>query len=112
MKILIKESQYYVLLEQSNDLKRLINVYNQIVAASAGMGTDPDAILKSLDNIKNIDEFSNLLSRFIDGKTGYRSFEEMINQEYERDNYDDIIIVSIKLFVDNSHYDSSQIRFR
>jgi hypothetical protein len=97
MKILVKESQFKVLLEQTNNSGRILNVYNQIVKASMGVGTDPDAILKSLNDIANINEFSKLLTYFKDGKTGYRSFEEMVNQEYERDNYDDIISLINKL---------------
>ena len=93
MRILIKENQYGLLLEQLNiSLK-----YNDIVDASSGPGTDPDKILNALNNIKDVKEFKTLLSMFKDKKTGYESFEEMINQEYDRFNYDDIVKLKDRL---------------
>jgi len=94
MEILIKESQYRLLLEQSN----IVSAYNDIVDASSGFGTNPDKILRALDKIKNIDNFNALLDMFSDKKTGYNSFSEMINQEYERDNYNDILKLKQKLY--------------
>ena len=93
MRILIKENQYGLLLEQLNiSLK-----YNDIVDASSGPGTDPDKILNALNNIKDVKEFKTLLSMFKDKKTGYGSFEEMVNQEYDRFNYDDIVKLKDRL---------------
>jgi hypothetical protein len=94
MRILIKENQYGLLLEQLNiSLK-----YNDIVDASSGPGTDPDKILNVLNDIKDVKEFKTLLSMFKDKKTGYESFEEMVNQEYDRFNYDDIVKLKDRLY--------------
>jgi hypothetical protein len=94
MEILIKESQYNLLLEQSN----VVSAYNDIVAASSGLGTNPDKILKAFDKIRNLKDFTKLLSMFKDKKTGYGRFSDMINQEYERDNYDDAVKLKQKLY--------------
>ncbi len=94
MKILIKESQYRLLLEQSN----VTSAYNDIVDASSGPGTDPDKILKAFDKIKNIKDFTKLLSMFKDKKTGYDNFSDMINQEYEKFNFDDVLKLKQKLY--------------
>lgn len=96
MRIIIKESQYKILFEQTNS--NILNAYNEIVSASSGIGTNPDKILKSLDKINNIQDFKILLYMFKDKKTGYGSFEEMINKEYERDNYDDVLKIKQKLY--------------
>ena len=93
MRILIKENQYGLLLEQLN----ISSKYNDIVDASSGPGTDPDKILNALNNIKDVKEFKTLLSMFKDKKTGYESFEEMVNQEYDRFNYDDIVKLKDRL---------------
>ena len=90
MKILIKESQYYVLLEQNNP--NILKAYNEIIkGAEYPLGTAKDTILKAFDYIKNSSEFHTLRSMFKDKKTGYSSFEEMINEEYDRFDYNDII---------------------
>jgi hypothetical protein len=97
MKILIKESQYNLLLEQNNP--NIVKAYNEIVkGANYILGTRKDAILKAFDYIKNSSEFHTLRSMFKDKKTGYSSFEEMINEEYDRFDYDDIIKLQEKLY--------------
>ena len=97
MKILIKESQYYVLLEQNNP--NILKAYNEIIkGAEYPLGTAKDTILKAFDYIKNSSEFHTLRSMFKDKKTGYSSFEEMINEEYDRFDYDDVIKLQEKLY--------------
>ena len=97
MKILIKESQYNLLLEQNNP--NIVKAYNEIVkGAKFPLGTAKDVILKAFDYIKNSSEFHTLRSMFKDKKTGYSSFEEMINEEYDRFDYDDIIKLQKKLY--------------
>ena len=73
------------------------DTYKHIVNAVAGWGTDPNGVLSALDNIKNQNDFKLLISLFKDKKTGYSSFDEMINGEYEGDNYDDIVKLDNKL---------------
>ena len=97
MKILIKESQYYVLLEQNNP--NILKAYNEIIkGAKYLLGTAKDTILKAFDYIKNSSDFKTLLLMFKDKKTGYSSFEEMINEEYDRFDYNDIIKLQEKLY--------------
>ena len=97
MKILIKESQYNVLLEQNNP--NILKAYNEIIkGAKYPLGTAKDTILKAFDYIKNSSEFHTLRSMFKDKKTGYSSFDEMINEEYDRFDYNDIIKLQEKLY--------------
>ena len=97
MKILIKESQYKVLLEQSNP--NIQKAYNEIVdGAKYWMGTDKNKILKAFDYIKNIQDFKTLISMFKDKRTGYGSFEEMMNKEYDTFDYGDIVRLRDKLY--------------
>jgi hypothetical protein len=97
MKILIKESQYNLLLEQNNP--NIVKAYNEIVkGAKFPLGTAKDTILKAFDYIKNSSDFKTLLLMFKDKKTGYGSFEEMLNKEYDRFDYNDIIKLQEKLY--------------
>jgi hypothetical protein len=89
MKILIKESQYKVLLEQSNP--NIQKAYNEIVSgAKYFMGTDKNKILKAFDYIKNTQDFGVLRSMFEDKKTGYKSFEEMINKVFDSNDIEKV----------------------
>jgi hypothetical protein len=100
MKILIKESQYKVLLEQGFEMMEpTTDAYNEIVdGAKYWMGTDKTKILKAFDYIKNVQDFKTLISMFKDKRTGYGSFEEMINKEYDRQDFKDIIKLRDKLY--------------
>jgi hypothetical protein len=96
MEIIITESQLSkILTEQDNFIIK--DTYKHIVNAVAGIGTNPDGVLSALGNIKNQNGFKSLVSLFKDKKTGYSSFDEMINGEYEMDNYDDIVKLVNKL---------------
>ena len=90
MKILIKESQYKVLLEQSVDNTPNV-IYGKIVNAVAGLGTNINGLLEALKLLKSPEQFKQLLSLFKDKKTGYDSFESMIDGEFESDNVVDFI---------------------
>ena len=97
MKIVITESQYKILLEQKNP--NIQKAYNEIVkGANYILGTSKDTILGAFKYIKNSSDFKTLLSMFKDKKTGYSSFEEMINEEYDRFDYNDIIKLQEKLY--------------
>jgi hypothetical protein len=89
MEIIITESQLSKILTEQT-INNIQTAYNEIVDAVAGIGTDPDGVLNALGNIKNQNDFKLLVLLFKDKKTGYSSFDEMINGEYERDNYNDI----------------------
>lgn len=90
MKILIKESQYKVLLEQSVDNTPNV-IYRKIVNAVVGLGTNINGLLEALKLLKSPEQFKQLLSLFKDKKTGYSSFEKMIWGEFELDNNDDFL---------------------
>jgi hypothetical protein len=97
MRILIKESQYNVLFEQNNP--NIQKAYNELIkGAKYPLGTSKDTILGAFNYIKNTQDFKTLISMFKDKKTGYGSFEEMINKEYDRFDYDDIIKLQEKLY--------------
>ena len=97
MRIVITESQYKILLEQKNP--NIQKAYNEIVkGANYILGTSKDTILGAFKYIKNSSDFKTLLSMFKDKKTGYSSFEEMINEEYDRFDYNDIIKLQEKLY--------------
>ena len=102
MKILIKESKYKVLLEQGFEMMEpspTTKAYNEIInGAKYWMGTDKTKILKAFDYIKNVQDFKTLISMFKDKRTGYGSFEEMINKEYDRQDFGDIVKLRDKLY--------------
>ena len=75
----------------------IITAYNQIVNASAGWGTDPDAIVAAIGLLKTPTEFAQLLKQFKNKKTGYSGFNDMINEEYDQFNYSDIVKLVNKL---------------
>ena len=97
MRIIIKESQYNVLLEQNNP--NIQKAYNEVIkGANYPLGTSKDTILGAFNYIKTVEDFHTLRLMFKDKKTGYGSFEEMINEEYDRLDFDDIIKLQEKLY--------------
>jgi hypothetical protein len=98
MKILIKESQYKVLLERGiKNNPNIQKAYNEIVDGAKYWGTDKDKILKAFDYIKNKQDFETLISMFKDRRTGYGSFEEMVKEEYDMFDSNDIEKLKTKL---------------
>ena len=97
MRIIIKESQYNVLLEENNP--NIQKAYNEIIkGVNYPLGTSKDTILGAFNYIKTVKDFHTLRLMFKDKKTGYVSFEEMINEEYDRLDYNDIIKLQEKLY--------------
>ena len=97
MRIIIKESQYNVLLEQNNP--NIQKAYNEIIkGANYPLGTSKDTILGAFNYIKTVEDFHTLRLMFKDKKTGYVSIEEMINEEYDKLDYNDIIKLQEKLY--------------
>jgi len=97
MRILIKKSQYNVLLEENNP--NIQKAYNEIIkGANYPLGTSKDTILGALNYIKTVKDFESLRLMFKDKKTGYDSIEKMINEEYDRLDYNDIIKLQEKLY--------------
>ena len=62
-------------------------IYGEIVDAVSGFGTDPEKLVNAVNRLKSVQDFVDLTKMFSDGKTGYKTFEEMINGEFESDNY-------------------------
>jgi len=97
MRILIKESQYNLLLEENNP--NIQKAYNEIIkGANYPLGTSKDTILGAFNYIKTVKDFESLRLMFKDKKTGYDSIEKMINEEYDRLDYNDIIKLQEKLY--------------
>jgi len=98
--ITIKNAIKKVLNEQVLDNARkntVISAYNQIVSAVSGWGTNTDKVLSAIGILKNVNEFRYLLTLFKDKKTGYGDFVTMINEEYDRFNFNDIVKLTNKL---------------
>jgi len=92
------ESLNYLLeLDNSSRQSIVAKAYYQIIKASAGLGTDVDAILAAIKLINTPQEFAQLLKLFKDKKTGYDSFQNMINGEYDSLNYNDVVNIVNKL---------------
>lgn len=89
-----------ILVEQNtqNRMSVVKSAYDKIVDASSGPGTDPDEILNAFNMLKDSNELSKLLSLFKDKKTGYSTFEEMVNSEYGEFNLSDIKKLSQRLY--------------
>ena len=77
--------------ESNNSKKRVSNAYNQIVSAVKGLGTDPNKVLAAIKTLKGSQDFIKLRSLFSDKRTGYNSFEKMVNGEYDSHNFDDVM---------------------
>jgi len=65
--------------------------YNDIVKAVAGLGTNIRGVNKAIELISNEKDFRIFLNQFTDGRTGYSSFNGMINGEYGIANYGDFM---------------------
>ena len=89
--------KYLQELDKSSRQNIVAKAYNQIIKASAGLGTDVDAILAAIKLINTPQEFTQLLKLFKDKKTGYDSFQNMINGEYDSLNYNDVVNIVNKL---------------
>jgi len=59
------------------------NIYNQIVSAVKRMGTNETKLVSAINQLKSAEEYTVLNTMFRDNKTGYDSFETMINEEFE-----------------------------
>ena len=98
MRIIIKESQYNVLLEENST--NIQKAYNEIIkGANYPLGTSKNTILGAFNYIKTAEEFHKLRLMFKDKKTGYDSIEEMLNEEYDILDYNDIIKLQEKLYL-------------
>ena len=76
--------------QQKPNKSYVVRVYDDIVKAVTGPGTDTDAVLEALKQIQTKEDLIILFKLFQNKRTGYSSFVEMVNNEYEMDNYQDI----------------------
>ena len=80
----------YLSEQQSPNKSYVAKVYDDIVNAVAGPGTNEDSVLEALQQIQNKEDLKILLKLFQNGRTGYPSFVDMVNNEYETENYQDV----------------------
>jgi len=97
MKIILTESQYKHIVEQAAVNNTVTRVYEQIITAVSGPGTDMEKLLGAVNSLRSFKELQALSSLFRDKRTSYGSFAEMVNGEFDRDNYDEIQLLRRKL---------------
>ena len=92
MKIIITESQYNLLSEQSNQVN---NIVQELISATKGLGTNPKVFLSAVKKINNSEIF-NQVNTQLKSQTG-KDFVQLINSEFEPDNGDTVNNISIWL---------------
>ena len=80
----------YLSEQQIPNKSYVVKVYDDIVNAVAGPGTNEDDVLEALQQIQNKEDLKILLKLFQNRRTGYPSFVDMVNTEYEQENYQDV----------------------
>ena len=80
----------YLSEQQSPNKSYVAKVYDDIVNAVAGFGTDPSAVVQAVQQIQNKDDMKILLKLFQNKRTGYSSFQDMVNTEFEEDNQKEV----------------------
>ena len=81
------------ILQEQVDLNRVNQAYLKTINAVAGLGTDVPAVLIAIKMLKSSAEFDKYKLKFKDKKTGYDSFQNMINGEYDTFNASDILSI-------------------
>jgi hypothetical protein len=66
------------------------SAYNEVVKSVSGIGTNLSGFLAGMNMLRNARDFQLFSSLFKDKKTGYGSFIEMINDEFDRFDYNTI----------------------
>jgi len=106
-------------LQEQVDLNRVNQAYLKTIDAVAGLGTDVPAVLIAIKMLRSSAEFDKYKLKFKDNKTGYNSFQNMINGEYDTFNGADILSIirvlqKINVFaVANLYTDNGgNVRFR
>ena len=80
----------YLSEQQSPNKSYVVKVYDDIVNAVAGPGTDEDDVLEALNQIQTKEDLKILFKLFQNKRTGHSSFVDMVNTEYDTDNYQDV----------------------
>jgi len=80
----------YLSEQQSPNKSYVVKVYDDIVNAVAGPGTNEDDVLEALKQIQTKEDLKILFKLFQNKRTGYSSFVDMVNTEYEQENYQDV----------------------
>jgi hypothetical protein len=87
MKILINEGQLRIISESYVNMDNVKSIYNLLIDAVKGRGTKKNQVLFALRKLRNVYEFDALTKMFVDKKTEYSSFDEMVNEEFDRTDY-------------------------
>jgi murein DD-endopeptidase MepM/ murein hydrolase activator NlpD len=100
----INQIKYFIrklsLVEQisSSIPTNVLSAYNKIVdAVDNRFWTTKNDVIEALDLIKNTPQLSKLLDLFKNGESGYFSFEEMMNKEFDFTDYSDAKKITDKL---------------
>lgn len=80
----------YLSEQQTPNKSYVARVYDDIVNAVEGFGTDPSAVVQAMEQIQNKDDMKILLKLFQNKRTGYSSFQDMVNTEFETDNQKEV----------------------
>jgi hypothetical protein len=91
MKFIITERQYNLLSKNlineqggfTQSEKRSQDAYKLMIDGASGWGSRPDLIVNGVNLLTTAVEFHRMNTLFRDKKTGYNSFDEMINGEFE-----------------------------
>lgn len=68
---------------------RVTGIYYSIINAVSGTGTDKTKLLNAFNSLQTKKEFAQLYYMFKDRRTGYANIQDMINQEFDRFDYED-----------------------
>ena len=80
----------YLSEQQVPNKSYVVKVYDDIVNAVEGPGTNEDGVLEALQQIQNKEDLKIFFKLFQNKRTGYSSFVDMVNTEYEQENYQDV----------------------
>lgn len=79
-----------LLVKEQEDSSHISSIYGQIVDAVKGLGTNENKLINAIYSLNLAYDFQQLTKMFADKKTGYSSFDDMINGEFEIDNYQEV----------------------
>ena len=79
-----------LLVKEQEESSNISTIYDEIVKAVKPLGTDEDKLINAIHRLNLANDFQQLTKMFADKKTGYSSFDDMINGEMEIDNYQEV----------------------
>jgi hypothetical protein len=79
------------LITEETDDQRIERIYQDIISAVSTWGwTNKQKVYDSLNQLKSTKEFYSLVSKFKDGRTGYKRLTDMFQEEYDGMDREDI----------------------